>query len=134
MKKELISPKGQYKSGRAYSPAVKVDVGNAEMIFVTGQIAKNESGHIVGEGDIEVQTRYVFDKVLEILAAAGATVDDFVQVNTYLVDFRKDFEKVSAIRNEYLKNVKPAATTIGIVATPFEGCNVEIDAIAVKKK
>jgi enamine deaminase RidA (YjgF/YER057c/UK114 family) len=132
MKKELISPKGQYKSGRAYSPAVKVSVSDAQIIFIAGQIPKDESGNIVGLGDIEVQTECVFDKMIEILEESGATVDDLVKVNIYLVDIKNDFEKVSAIRNRYLNGTKPAATTIGITATVCEGCNIEVDAIAVK--
>jgi enamine deaminase RidA (YjgF/YER057c/UK114 family) len=134
MKKEFIDPKGRYDSGRAYSPAIKVDVGDSELIFITGQIAKDSSGNIVGEGDIEAQTKHVFGKIVEILEQAGATLDDLVKVNIYLVNIRADFERVSSIRNEFLKHAKPATTTVGIVATVTDGCDIEIEAIAVRGK
>jgi len=134
MKKVCISPKNQYKSGRAYSPAIKVDVGDSELIFVTGQISKDSCGDIVGKGDIEAQTKHVFGKIVEILAEAGATLNDLVKVNIYLVNIRQDFEKVSAIRNEFLKGPKPATTTVGITGTATDGCDIEIEAVAVREK
>ena len=130
--KEFINTTEFDSSKRAFSHAIKVDVGNSEMIFITGQIAKDQ-GEIISKGDIEKQTEYVFERIIKILKEAGATIDDLVKVNIYLVNMA-DFEKVSAIRNKYLKNSKPAATTVGITATVAEGCDIEIEAIAVKKK
>lgn len=133
MSKEFINPKDFYISGRAYSHGVKVDVGDSEMLFITGQIAKNEKGEIVGKGDFAKQTEYVFEKVIAILEEAKMDITDLVKVNIYLTDMSK-FEKVSSVRDKYLMESKPAATTIEIKATTTVSCDVEIDAIAVKKK
>lgn len=134
MNKNIIDPKGRYNSGRAYSPAVKIDVGDSEFIFVTGQISKDSSGNIVGKGNIEAQAKHVFGKITEILEEAGASLNEVVKVNIYLVNIRQDFEKVSAIRNTFLRDARPATTTVGIAATVTEGCDIEIDMIAVKEK
>ncbi len=131
--KEFVNPSDFYSSGRAYSQAIKCDFGKSEMIFITGQIAKDENGEIVGAGDIEKQTKCIFERIKVILSEAGATIDDLVKVNIYLTKM-EEFEKVSAIRNEYLKDSKPAATTVGITGTVAEGCDIEIDAIAIKNK
>lgn len=134
MSKVLIVPEGSSKSGRAFSQAVKFDVGEAEMIFVSGLLPKDELKNVVGEGDIEAQTRCVFEKMITILKEAGADLDDLVKVDIYLVDMKRDFEKVSAIRNGYLMESKPAATTVGITSTMTDGCDIEIDAVAMKRK
>jgi reactive intermediate/imine deaminase len=131
--KEFINPGEIYSSGRAYSKAVKIDIGDSEMIFISGQIPKNEKGEIVGKDNIVEQIEYTFGRLKSILEEAGALFDDLVQVNTYLTDI-SEFEEFSKIRNKYLKNAKPAATTVEISATAFAGCRIEIDAIAIKKK
>jgi enamine deaminase RidA (YjgF/YER057c/UK114 family) len=134
MPKEFIVPEGSSKTGRAFSPAIKFDIGDAEMIFVSGLLPKDAQGNIVGEGDIEAQTRFVFEKMITILREAGAELGDLVKVDIYLVDMKRDFEKVSAVRNGYLMESKPAATTVGITRTMTDGCDIEIDAIAMKRK
>ncbi|NTW30494.1 MAG: RidA family protein [Candidatus Moranbacteria bacterium] len=134
MTKEFIVPKNQYKSGRAYTPAIRFDDGVSETIYISGLLPKDAEGKVVGIDDIEAQARCVFDKMIAILEEAGADLNDLVKVNMYLVHFERDFEKVSAVRNEYLMESRPAATTVGITATATEGCDIEIDAIAMKRK
>lgn len=131
--KEFINPSKIHSSGRSYSKAIKVDVGDSEMIFIAGIIPKNSSGEVVGKGDIVKQAEFVFKHIILILKEAGATIDDLVKVNTYLTDI-KEFEKFSVVRNKYLQSSKPAATTIEISSTVSNGCMIEIDAIVVKKK
>lgn len=131
--KKNINPKDFYVSGRAYSHGVKVDVGDSNMLFITGQIAKDEKGEIVGLGDVARQTEYVFEKVKGILSEANMDLADIVKVNIYVTDMGK-FEKISKVRDRYLIDSKPASTTVGISGTATKGCEIEIDAIAVKKK
>ena len=104
------------------------------MIFVSGLLPKDEQKNVVGEGDIETQARFVFEKLTTILKEAGVGPVDLVKVNIYLVDMKRDFETVSTVRNGYLMESKPAATTVGITRTMTDGCDIEIDAIAMRKK
>lgn len=131
--KEFINPGSQYSSGRAYSKGVKFDIGDSEMIFISGQISKNEKGEIVGRSDYAKQTEYIFEKLIIILKEAGMTLNDLVKVNIFVTDIG-EFEKVSMVRDKYLMDSKPASTSVEIGATITPGCDVEIDAIAVKKK
>ncbi len=133
MTKEFINPNSQYSSGRAYSKGVKVDVGDSEMLFVSGQIPKDEKGEVVGIGDYTKQTEYVFEKLITILDEAGMALRDVVKVNIYVADM-EEFEKVSSVRNTYLKDAKPASTAVEIKRIVTKGCDVEIDVIAIKKK
>ena len=130
MKKHL-NPKNFTGRTGAYSDGIKDDLGGKEMIFVTGQIAKNEKGDAVAPDDIQAQTRFIFDNIQKILAEGGASIDDVVKAVIYLTDISK-YKEVSAIRNEYFKNAKPVSTLVEISRTVKEGCDIEIEVIAVK--
>jgi enamine deaminase RidA (YjgF/YER057c/UK114 family) len=47
----------------SYSHGVRVDIGDSEMIFTTGEIAMDQNGNPVAPDDIEKQTRYVFESL-----------------------------------------------------------------------
>lgn len=115
----------------AYSDGVKVSIGDKEMIFVTGQIAKDDKGDAVAPDDIQAQTRFVFENIKKILAEGGASIDDVVKAVIYVTDMSK-YKEISAIRNEYFKNAKPVSTLVEINKTVKEGCDVEIEVIAMK--
>ena len=132
MKKQLV-PEDVSHVMAAYSPGISYDFGNAEMIFVTGQIAKDEAGNVIGVNDIAKQTEFVFEKIKAILAVADATLEDLVKVVIYITDMDK-YKIASEIRNRYLATSKPVSTLVEINRTVSEGCEIEIDAIAIKNK
>ncbi|MEI8092235.1 MAG: RidA family protein [bacterium] len=131
--RQQIHPENFYKSNRAYSPGLKVDIGDSEMIFVAGQIAKDKDGNVIAPNDITEQTEFVFQKIEKILDVAGASMEDVVKAVIYVTNM-SDLEKISAVRNKYFANCKPVSTLIEINKTTTEGCNVEIEAIAIRKK
>jgi len=133
MSKEFINPESFYTSGKAYSKGVKVDVGDSEMLFIAGQIPKDGNGDVVGKGDFAKQTEYVFGKLIAILKEAGMDLNDLVKVNIYVTDMKR-FKEVCTVRDKYLKESKPASTSVEISQTVTADCDVEIDAIAIKKK
>jgi enamine deaminase RidA (YjgF/YER057c/UK114 family) len=57
----------------------------SELLFLAGQVGLDEDGSIVGPGDAGAQTRQAYDNIARILEAAGASLDDVVQITTYLV-------------------------------------------------
>jgi reactive intermediate/imine deaminase len=130
--KEYLNPKQFTERMGAYSDGIKVSIGDKEMVFVTGQIAKDEHGNVVGLGDIQAQTRFVFENIKKILAEGGASIDDVVKAVIYVTDMSK-YKEISAIRNEYFKNAKPVSTLVEINKTVKEGCGIEIEVIAIKK-
>lgn len=109
-----------------YSPAVRV--GN--MLFISGQIAEDKDGNIVGKGDFEKQTRQVFENIRAILEAEGGSFDNLVKIKVHLTDM-KNLAKFREIRGEYLKGDLPASTLIGVTGLIMKELMIEIDAIAV---
>jgi 2-iminobutanoate/2-iminopropanoate deaminase len=133
MKRENLNPKDFTQVIGAYSHGIKVDLGNAEMIFVTGQIAMDKDGNAVAPNNIREQTRFVFENIKKILAEGGASLDDVVKAVIY-VKRMSDFKDISAIRNDHFQNSKPVSTLVEISGTVKEGCDIEIEVIAIKQE
>jgi len=107
------------------------------MVFVGGQLSADEHGNVLGAGDIEVQTRNVFDNVTRILTEAGATWHDVVRVNTYYCfegkgeEVREYWEKMTKIRLEYLPDPGPVGTAVRVAGLMYDGFLIEVDVIAI---
>ncbi|OGE38004.1 hypothetical protein A3B45_02525 [Candidatus Daviesbacteria bacterium RIFCSPLOWO2_01_FULL_39_12] len=132
MKTKINSINAAQKLG-AYSHGYKVDIGDSQMIFTTGQIALDKDGNVVGIGDIEKQTEFVFESLQNILNEAGASLDDVVKATIYVTDIN-DFPKISPIRNKYFKNSEPVSTLVEVRKLVKDGCKIEIEVIAVKQR
>ena len=128
--KTKINPPDFTKTVGAYSQGLKVEMGEKVMVFVSGQLAMDADGNPIAPNDISAQTRYVFENIKAILGNAGAVLEDVVKVQIFLTDISK-FPQVSAVRNEYLANIQPVSTLVEINRTVKEGCDVEIEVIAI---
>ena len=101
-----------------------------EYLFVTGQMPtlKDDNTKLV-EGGIEEQTHQVMQNLIEVLNAAGSSIEKVIFARVYLVNFG-DFERMNRIYSSYFKNDKlPARTCIGVTGLAV-GASVEIDFIA----
>lgn len=133
MTKKYLNPENFTHIMGAYSHGFKVDVGDSEMIFVTGQIAMDEDGNAVAPNDIVKQTEFVFQNIQKILQEGGASLDDVVKAVIYVTDISK-FKDISAVRNKYFSHSKPVSTLVEINKTVKEGCDIEIEVLAIKKR
>lgn len=128
--KTKINPPNFTKTVGAYSQGLKVEMGDKAIVFVSGQLAMDADGNPIAPNDISDQTRYIFENIKTILMNAGAVLEDVVKVQIFLTDISK-FPQVSAVRNEYLENIKPVSTLVEISRTVKAGCDVEIEVIAI---
>ena len=119
----LSSPKG------IYSPGVETPAGR--MVFVSGQVARNAQGEIVGEGDIQAQTRQTLENVQAVLEAAGAPLDDIAKVTVFVTNLEEHFSQIHQVRAQYFKSDYPASTLVEVKALAHKDLLIEIDAIAV---
>ncbi len=114
-----------------YSNVVVVQ-GAVKTVYIGGQDAVNAKGEVVGVGDVAAQTRQVMDNIEVALAAGGATLENVIKWNVYLVqgnDFMPGF-KVFQERWGGRPN-PPAVTGIMVPGLARPEYLVEIDAIAV---
>lgn len=127
--KRFINPPGQTPPG--YSHAVEVTGGRT--VYVSGQVAMDANGAVVGQNDFRAQVKQVFENLKTVLAASGATLDDVVKFTYYVVGH--DAEKLRTIRevrDGYLKPTnRPASTLVGVQALFRPEFLVEVDAVAV---
>ena len=101
-----------------------------EYLFVTGQMPtlKNDNTKLV-EGGIEAQTHQVMKNLIEVLNAAGSSLEKVIFARVYLVNFG-DFDRMNRIYASYFaKDKLPARTCIGVTGLAV-GSSVEIDFIA----
>ena len=101
-----------------------------DYLFVTGQMPtlKNDNTKIV-DGGIEAQTHQVMKNLLEVLNAAGSSLEKVIFARVYLVNFG-DFDKMNSVYASYFATDKlPARTCIGVTGLAV-GASVEIDFIA----
>ena len=130
---ENIYPEDWQQTRGFYSPAKKIDLGNAYLIYVSGQqVSKNENNEAVTD-DIEEQTELVFQALNKTLKAANASMNDVVKAQIFLTDIN-DFSKVSAIRDKWFADSKPVSTLVEVNAMTRKGAKIEIEVTAIIKK
>lgn len=132
MKKTKINSSEFAKSLGAYSHGYSVEIGDAAIIFTTGQIAMDKNGNVLYPDDPAKQAEFIYESLEKILNQAGASLDDAVKTTVFVTDMN-DFSKISAVRNKYFKNAEPVSTLIQVSKLVKEGCRVEIEVIAVKQ-
>ncbi len=124
----LESPKLSKPAG-IFSSGVKVPAG--QMVFVSGQVARNAQGETVGKGDIRVQTRQTMENVKAVLESAGATMDDVVKVTVFVTNVEEQLAGIHEVRAEYFKSDYPASTLVEVKSLVSKDLLIEIEAIAV---
>lgn len=99
-------------------------------IYCSGQIALGpEGGELVGDGDVEAETRQVLQNLEAVLQSAGATRASVVKATVYLTDMA-EFSKVNQVYASFFDGVTPPArATVEVAALP-KGAKVEIDFVA----
>ncbi|HEX8449854.1 MAG TPA: RidA family protein [Allosphingosinicella sp.] len=115
-------PRGVYDLNR-YSPAVR----SGDLLFVSGQVGSREDGS--PEPDFELQVRLAFGHLAAVLAAAGCTFADLVDVTTFHTDPGRQFETVRAVR-ETVIGAPPYPTWTAIGADLLYGFDFEIKVVA----
>ena len=110
-----------------YSHVVVVE--GKRMIFIAGQLARDQHGNLVGKGDMRAQLRQVGENIKAALTAAGATLNDVVKTTTYVTDIDEFFKHVD-VRMEYFSAL-PTSATVEMRRRAHPDFLVEVEAMAV---
>jgi len=109
-----------------FSPGVRA--GN--LIFLSGSTGTDDSGNIVGPGDIVAQTRRIFEKFALILQSEGASLANIVETTDYFLSL-EDYQKTAVLRRELFQGPPwPAATGVLVSGLIRPGALIEIKGIA----
>ncbi len=126
-KREIVNPGFPGFDRYTFSPGV---IKEGKMLYISGITATDDQGNIVGEGDIVAQTRVIFEKIGEILTAAGAGFDDIVKTVDYMTT-TENYRGTADVRREFFKKDFPAATGVIVAGLLRPEALIEIDAVAV---
>ena len=127
----FMNPEAIAKPG-GYSHVVEV-TGPGRIVYIAGQLGVKPDGKIAG--DFRAQTVQAFENLKAALAAVGATFNDVVKVNNYLVDIPTNIAIYREVRDKYVNTSQPpASTTIGVPALARDGALFEVEAIVMLAK
>ena len=127
MLQHVVAPEG-VAAGSGYSQVV---TGRGRLVVVSGQIAQDERGELVGPGDPAAQARQVFENLRRCLAAAGAGFGDVVKLNFFVLNVA-DLPAVRVARDAVMDTASPPASTAVQVAALFApGYLLEVEAWAL---
>ena len=113
--------------GAMYSQAVRVRAG--ETLYISGQVARDQAGKLVGEGDVVAQYRQVWNNVGLALAAVGLRHEHLVKTTTYVVG-EANVPAIRAVRRELAPPKAPTSTMLVVAALAIPGALVEVEAVA----
>ena len=125
MAREVFFPYPNNKPN-GFSPAARI----GDSVFVSGQVATDANGELVGAGDAGAQSEQCFKNVEAALAAAGAGWNDVAKITCFLVN-AADYPAYAAARQRLFPQNGPASSTVIVSALVRPEYLVEIEAYAV---
>lgn len=131
MPKETINPDSLFNSLQYGFSQIVVSQG-AKTVYLSGQVAWDEKGEIIGKGDLRTQTDAAFRNLERALSEAGAALKDVVSLRIYIVQSVMPQSKpVSEALKQFFPDSPPASTWIGVQGLANEDFLIEVEAVAV---
>jgi enamine deaminase RidA (YjgF/YER057c/UK114 family) len=104
-------------------------MSGGRLLYISGQVAWDASGAIVGKGDAGAQARQVFRNLRGVLQAAGADLPNLMKITTYITKI-EDRPAVAAARSEVFAGELPASTLIVVKSLFHPDFLVEVEGVA----
>lgn len=124
MPKKIILPAGTAQPLAPYVPATLAN----NIVYVSGTLAFDENNNVVHVGDAAAQTRHILERIKDVLATAGGTMDDVTFNHVFVKDWA-DYAAINRVYAEYFPNEKPARYCVQTGLVKAEAL-VEIASIA----
>ena len=122
-------PSGWPRQGRAFNHGIVAPDGRT--LHMTGQVAWDAQGTLIGAGDCEAQVRQCFENVANILEAVGGRLDDIVSLTIFFLD-ADDLPAIQTVRAEkFTPENAPASILIQVPGLVVPQLLVELVPIAV---
>ncbi len=132
MQLERLQPAGlniRVVDGYTLYSHVVVATGGRQ-IYISGQLARDADGNVVGRNDMRAQIEQVGENLKACLKAAGAGLSDLVKTTTYVTNI-DEFFKHADVRMRYFGAALPTSTTVEVQRLSHPDFLVEVEAIAI---
>src|SRR3569833_1498460 len=103
---------------RGYSHAAVDDLGTSKMLILSGQVALDNKGTLIGKDDFGKQADQVFRNIKSIVEAAGGKMDNVVKLGFYVLDAGQ-VQALRVVRDKYINTKNPPASTLVQVSKLF---------------
>lgn len=123
--REIVNPKNVHWPF-GFSHIAKM----GDTLHISGQLALDQEGNIVGKGDMIAQTEKAYENLKKCLESVGATMSDIVMLRIFVTDLEA-FKKTGDIRKKYFGKYRPATTGLEISRLYFDDALIEVEAMAV---
>lgn len=110
-----------------YRMATRMSGGR--LVYISGQVAWDATGNIVGRGDVAAQAQQVFQNLRQVLQAAGGDLQDLMKITTYITKL-DDFPAVAQTRSEVFQGELPASTLIVVKGLFHPDFLIEVEGVA----
>ena len=107
-----------------------VEAAPRRTIYISGQVASDQNGALVGPGDLKAQTEQVFRNLNAALESCGATFEDVAKITVYMLDATQ-IQVYRDVRDRYFTRSLPASTLVQVVRLARPEWLIEIEAIAL---
>ena len=126
-----LSVPGTMPRSLGYSQIATVSSGR--IVFIAGQVALDVNGKVVGQGDIQVQARQVFENLRAALEYVGGSFRNVIKLNSYFIDI-SGLASFRTVRDDYVNVANPPVSTAVEVPRLFRPeFLLEVEAVAVIK-
>jgi enamine deaminase RidA (YjgF/YER057c/UK114 family) len=133
MNVSMLNPDGVFKPDSYFQVSIS---SGSRIVCMSGQVALDEKGNVVGEGDLAAQAEQVYRNVFHALAGAGATFDQVAKLNVYVTNWAPEKMEVlvsGAMRAAQQLGFDPRKpiTLIGVAALSNPSLLIEVEAMAI---
>jgi enamine deaminase RidA (YjgF/YER057c/UK114 family) len=107
-----------------------VEAAPRRTIYISGQVAFDQNGALVGPGDLKAQTEQVFRNLKAALESCGATLEDVAKITVYMLDATQ-IQVYRDVRDRHFTRSLPGSTLVQVVRLARPEWLIEIEAIAL---
>jgi enamine deaminase RidA (YjgF/YER057c/UK114 family) len=124
-KTRILSPQVAEVAPGLWSNCLRV----GDVLYTAGLTARAPDGETVQGSDEYAQSRVIFQKISDLIAAAGGTMDDVVKLTIFVTDIRRNTD-VWRARREFFRGDFPVCSLVQVAALAKPEILVEIEAVA----
>jgi len=129
----FVNPPGVHAPAGQYSHVARIDLpGGGTLLFVSGQVALDEQGKIVGKGEVSEQADQVYANLKRVLASQGATFRDIVKVTVFVTEMAYRGQ-ICDVRARHFGDAAPPSTFVEVSALAHDDLLVEVECVAVTR-